>query len=172
MNRGFSLVELLVTIAVAGVLASTALVRPGLHQQRLELETAMRRLRVGLDRARLAAERTRQPCGLRLGVQGWEAPSSEALPVCPGAVMSLRESAAGGSTQTLISLRTNLPELLRFTANGLVLDGGVVVLRHAELPQQRCLVLGLPLGITRTGRYDADAEQPLSSSHCRPSDEG
>ena len=47
MKSGFSLVELLVAIAVAGVLASTALVRPGLHQQRLQLETAMRRLRAG-----------------------------------------------------------------------------------------------------------------------------
>lgn len=172
MSRGFSLVELMVTIAVAAVLASTVLVRPGLQQQRLELETAMRRLRVGLDRARLAAERNQQPCGLSLGAQGWQKPHSSALPVCPGALLPLRESAAGGSPDTLISLRTNLPELLRFTANGLVLDGGVVVLRHTQMPLQRCLVLGLPLGITRTGRYEGDSEQPLSSSHCRPSDDG
>ena len=172
MNRGFSLVELMVAIAVAGVLASTALVRPGLHQQRLQLETAMRRLRVGLDRARLAAERTQQPCGLRLGAQGWQPPLTQTLPVCPGALLPLRESAAGATDAGLISVRTNLPDLLRFTANGLVLDGGVVVLRHAQLPLQRCLVLGLPLGITRTGRYDADADQPLSSAHCRPSDDG
>ena len=172
MNRGFSLVELLVTIAVAAVLASTALLRPGPQRQRLELDIAMRRLRVGLDRARLSAERHQQPCGLSLGEQGWQPPHSSALPVCPGALLPLIESGAGESTAALINLRTNLPELLRFTANGLVLDGGVVVLRHAQLGAQRCLVLGLPLGITRTGRYDAAPEQPLSSSHCRPSDDG
>ena len=172
MKSGFSLVELLVAIAVAGVLASTALVRPGLHQQRLQLETAMRRLRVGLDRARLAAERNQQPCGLSLGTQGWQPPLTQTLPVCAGAVLPLRESAAGATEAGLISLRTNLPDLLRFTANGLVLDGGVVVLRHGQLPVARCLVLGLPLGITRSGRYEADADAPLSSSHCRPSDDG
>ena len=171
MNRGFSLVELMVTIAVVAVVASTALVRPGLQQQRLELETAMRRLRVGLDRARLAAERNQQPCGLSLGAQGWQPPLTQRLPVCAGAVLPLRESAAGATEAGLISLRTNLPELLRFTANGLVLDGGVVVLRHTQLPLQRCLVLGLPLGITRTGRYEADSDQPLSSVHCGPSDD-
>ena len=30
------------------------------------------------------------------------------------------------------------------------------------------LVIGLPLGISRTGLYGADPSQELSSSHCRP----
>ena len=69
-----------------------------------------------------------------------------------------------------LQLQSNLPDLVRFTANGLVLDGGLVVLTHPRVPQRLCLVIGLPLGITRTGIYQADSAVALSSSHCRPRD--
>ena len=67
---GFSLVELLVTIAVLGILVSTAIASPASVKQNLELETGLRRLRIGLDRGRLAAERSQQPCALSLSPNG------------------------------------------------------------------------------------------------------
>lgn len=164
MNRGFTLVELLVTMAVLGLLAGTAVAGSGRDQAHLELEVALRRLRIGLDRGRLAAERQQQPCGLHLSSSGWQAPSDAALPACP-AVTPLAETGASA-----ISLRSNLPPLVRFTANGLLLDGGVVVLAHPRLPQRPCLVIGLPLGITRSGTYQAPIEERLSATHCRPDD--
>ena len=63
---GFSLVELLVVIAVLGILVSTAIASPVAVNQHLELERGLRRLRIGLDRGRLAAERSQQPCALSL----------------------------------------------------------------------------------------------------------
>ena len=77
MNRGFTLVELLVTVAVLGLLAGTAVAGSGRDQAHLELEVALRRLRIGLDRGRLAAERQQQPCGLHLTARGWHAPVDE-----------------------------------------------------------------------------------------------
>ena len=167
MNRGFSLLELLITVALIAMLAGLALTLPGRNRQRLVLENAMRRLRVGLERGRLAAERDRRPCGLRLASAGWLAPLPGSLPVCRGAALPLTEFDNGDA----LIVRTNLPELLRFSANGLVLDGGIVVVGHLQLPQQRCLVLGMPLGITRTGRYVGDPADALSSADCRPSDD-
>ena len=71
---------------------------------------------------------------------------------------------------SLLQLQTNLPEMLRFTANGLLLDGGLVVLSHRRVSHRLCMVIGLPLGITRSGIYQADPALAFSSTHCRPRD--
>ena len=162
---GFSLLELLVALVIVGILATTALAQPGRDRERLALEVGLRRLRMGLDRGRMAAQRQAEPCGLALSQGGWQAPASGALVPCRGAGMALAEL---GSSP--LQLQSNLPEMLRFTANGLLLDGGLVVLTHPRVAQRLCLVIGLPLGITRTGIYQADSAVALSSTHCRPRD--
>ena len=163
MNRGFTLAEALVAVTLLGILASLAFASPQQQRQQLELESGLRRLRLGLDRGRVAAERSGEPCGLSLTASGWEPPRSGDLQGCGRARTSLAEA---GSLSLL--LHSNLPGTVRFTANGLVLDGGLVVLAHPQLRQRVCLVIGLPLGISRTGLYGADPSQELSSSHCRP----
>jgi len=62
---------------------------------------------------------------------------------------SLKEPIAAGD----VRLNHNFPAVLRFSSNGLVLDGGTAVLQAAGTSLQRCLVMALPLGITRLGRY-------------------
>ena len=165
INGGFTLMELLVVVTIVGILASTALARSSHQQAQQQLAIAMRRLRLGLDRGRLAAERSGEACGLNLAAQGWGVVVDGSLPTCSGAVGALTDQGAHS-----IVLHSNLPETIRFTANGLVLDGGLVVLEHPDQAQQRCLVIGLPLGITRFGHYEANPELPLSSAHCLPSD--
>lgn len=167
MTRGFSLVELLVVVALLGLLASFGVARSTSHQDQLHLESGLRRLRVGLDRGRRAAMRHRAPCALALTPEGWTAPHQGALPGCAGADIPLSELA-----ETPLSLQTNLPARVRFSANGLVLDGGMVLLRHSRVSRTACLVIGLPLGITRVGTYDPGSTGVLSSSHCRPGDAG
>ena len=167
MNRGFSLVELLVVVALLGLLASLGLARPTSQHDQLQLESGLRRLRVGLDRGRRAALRHKAPCALELTPEGWTAPQQGVLPGCAGADTPLSELAPNP-----LVLQTNLPARVRFSANGLVLDGGMVLLRHPRLSRAACLVIGLPLGITRVGIYVANTSSVLSSSHCRPGDAG
>ena len=162
---GFSLLELLVTVVIVGILATTALATPGRDRERLALEVGLRRLRTGLDRGRMAAQRQGEPCGLALSQRGWQIPTSETLAPCSGASMALEELGASS-----LQLQSNLPEMLRFTANGLLLDGGLVVLSHPRVSHRLCMVIGLPLGITRSGIYQADPAVAFSSTHCRPRD--
>ena len=163
--NGFSLVECLVVVALLGILATLAIPSSSAVQRRLELESGLRRLRVGLDRGRMAAERDRQPCALQLSASGWQSPLTGDLPACPGGVTLLSETGAGE-----LELRSNLPDLIRFSTNGLVLDGGLVLLSHPSHSQALCLVIGLPLGISRSGVYQGDPSGSMSSSLCLPND--
>ena len=91
------------------------------------------------------------------------------LPACPGIGMALQEAFEQGP----IELSTNLPPVLRFTANGLLLDGGIAVLSHQRIAKARCLVVSLPLGVSRIGSYQAPLPSNggrLLSSRCLPDD--
>ena len=167
--NGFSLVECLVAVALLGILATLAVPSPGALHRQLELDSALRRLRVGLDRGRMAAERDRQPCALQLTATGWSRPRRGDLPACRAASTALSEADSFADAGEL-ELRSNLPDSVRFSVNGLVLDGGLVVLSHHSHVKALCLVIGLPLGISRSGVYRGDPSGSLSSALCLPSD--
>ena len=135
-------------VALLGILAALAIPSSGAVHRRLELTSGLRRLRVGLDRGRMAAQRDRQPCALQLSANGWQPPLAGDLPVCRGGVTPLTDTGSAA-----LELRSNLPDVVRFSTNGLVLDGGLVVLSHPSHAEALCLVIGLPLGISRSGVY-------------------
>ena len=164
-DNGFSFVECLVVVALLGILATLAIPSSGALQRRLELDSGLRRLRVGLDRGRMAAIRDSQPCALQLSASGWQTPLTDVLPGCRGSVTPLSEIGAGA-----LVLRSNLPDSVRFSSNGFVLDGGLVLLSHLSHGQTLCMVIGLPLGITRTGVYRGDPSASLRSALCLPTD--
>ena len=170
-QAGFTLIELLCVVALLAVMASLPLVSQASDRDRLQLDAAARRLLLGLERARSAARREQMACGIALNRDAWSSPEPEALPgglpPCPGVSVALQEALHQGP----ILLHTNLPAVVRVTANGLLLDGGTTVLSHRRLDHSRCLVVSLPLGVSRIGRYQGGppAEgQRLSSRRCLP----
>ncbi|WP_114994017.1 Tfp pilus assembly protein FimT/FimU [Synechococcus sp. UW179A] len=171
VNAGFSLVELIVTVALLGIIASLVVPDAASDRDRLQLDAAARRLQLGLERARLAARRAQQACGISLARDSWEQPEQQQLPAalapCSKVGLALQEAFEQGP----ILVHTNLPELIRVSANGLLLDGGTTVLSHERLDQSRCLVVSLPLGVSRVGTYQGDlpalGEAPRSTL-CKP----
>jgi len=147
-SSGFTLVELLVTLAVLMLLAGLAVSYGSAGLARLRVEMASRRVLLGLEEGRSAALRSGQPCGLQLGEKGWQAPAPSSLVPCQGVNVPLYE----GIEASLVEVEHNLPNTVRFTSNGLVLDGGTVVLRSEGTDLERCVVVSLPLGVTRVGR--------------------
>ena len=166
-----SVIEQLIVVSLLGVLASIPIVTGRSDHDQLQLDASARRLQVGIDRARSIARREQRACGLSLNEEGFTAPDQEILPAsfpaCPGIGMALQEEFGQGP----IVLNTNLPSVLRITANGLLLDGGIAVLSHQRLAKSRCLVVSLPLGVSRIGSYQ-DPLPPeggrLLSSRCLP----
>jgi len=166
-----SLIEQLMVVSLVGMLASIPVVSGRSDRDQLQLDASARRLQVGLDRARSMARREQTACGLSLSEEGFAAPDEGiqpgAIPACPGLGMALQEAFAQGP----VALNTNLPAVLRFTANGLLLDGGIAVLSHQRLAKARCLVVSLPLGVSRIGSYQAPLPSNggrLLSSRCLP----
>ena len=148
---GWTLPELL--MAVGLVLALAAWVSRGEAEARARqsLQAASQRVVGGLEDARASAMREGQPCGLALGVTGWREPQGGGLPACR---LLEQELAAG------VEVSHNLPDPVRFSANGLVVDGGTVWLRSPGTPVVRCVVVSLPLGITRVGREGPGGCEP------------
>ncbi len=159
-QAGFSLPELLVAMAVLGLLAAMSVSAGQRSLALMRVESTSRRLALGLEQARQAAERHGRPCALALGSTGWREPRGGSLPACAINEGSEAEAEAG------VELRHNLPAALRFSSNGLVLDGGTVLIRAAGIELRRCLVLSLPLGVVRLGRYSGPLEGTPSSSAC------
>ena len=162
-EEGLSLVEVLIASALMAILAGIAYGSGGDAVARQRLEGATRRLVIGIDRGRQAALGSAQPCSLSLGPGGWQVPLDGSA-VCAGAPMGLGEGVAEGAVQ----VHHNFPEALRFSSNGLVLDGGTVVLSSKGTPLQRCLVMALPLGIVRVGRYGANPAVGPRAEACKP----
>ena len=146
---GFSLAELLVGVAIVGLLSALGWSGGSETLARQRLESATRRLDQGIQRGRAEAQKLGRPCGLSLSSQGWMPPGGGVLPPCLQTLESLKEPIAAGE----VRLSHNFPAVLRFSSTGLVLDGGTAVLQAAGTSLQRCLVMALPLGITRLGRY-------------------
>lgn len=153
----FTLPEALIALAVLLILAGLSLGPATEAMARQRLESATRRVLLGLERGRLAAERSGIPCALRLDARGWHAIAGSGLAGCSKAEIALEEEGADGGS---VRVEHNLPVAVRFNANGLVLDGGTVVLSHPATALARCVVVSLPLGGTRVGLYGNGACQP------------
>jgi prepilin-type N-terminal cleavage/methylation domain-containing protein len=142
---GFSLPEVLMAVAVLGLLLAIGgwMGRGVLASQRVEV--AARELAMAIERERDLA--LRHGRSRSLAVDG------------PEGLLAAAGGAGGG-----VELSHNLPLELRFTANGLLLDGGTVVVAAAGTPLRRCLVMALPLGVLRLGRDQGGGG--VSAAHC------
>ena len=145
----FSLPELLIAVTLLGLLAALALPSGQGALARMRVEAASRSLMVEIERGRDRALRDGRP--VLLALEGEQGLLAEAL-----------------STDGGLEVHHNLPEALRVTANGLLIDGGTVVVASPATPLRRCLVLALPLGVLRLGQYASEPAAGLSSEHCRP----
>ena len=155
-----SLAELLTAVAIVGILAGTSIHAsraPLAHQQLL---AAARQLELGIEQARDQAMDQQAPCALGLGEAGWVEPDDGNLPACTHAVGPLLAGDRGAGLQ----LSHNITEL-QFTTNGLVLGGGTVRLAVNGLAQERCVVISLPLGITRQGLWREGQCWPAENAH-------
>lgn len=154
-EAAFSLPELLLVAMLLGSMAVLGLRQGAESLARERVESASRRIALGLERGRLAAMHSGRPCALTLGEESWQAPTGASLPGCEGLDLPAGEGIDAG----VVRLEHNLPPLVRFSSNGLVLDGGTVRIAADGTTLERCLVMALPLGVVRLGRWQEQSCQ-------------
>lgn len=164
MTSGFTLVELMVTVALLGLMAALGLGGSSEQLARLQVDAAARRLVVGIERGRDAAERTGQECALELNPDGWFGRANAVSLACVGADTPLTESFLPSN----LLVGSSFSGALRFTANGLAIDGGTVVVGHVDTTLVRCLVISPPLGVMRVGRYAGALMASPKAEQCLP----
>jgi len=164
-DEGLTLPELLIGVLVLGLLGLLGSFSAAEILARQRVEHAARRLSQGIEQARSQALLQERGCVLHLTPSGWIAAPSGELPPCIAGREPMQEAGLGaGGLQVL----HNLPPELRFTSDGLVLDGGTVVLSSQGTSLRRCLVMALPLGVVRVGRYRGALQGPPDSAACLP----
>jgi prepilin-type N-terminal cleavage/methylation domain-containing protein len=155
---GYTLPELLIAAALLALAMPPLFGAASGQQARQRMESTLRRLAFGLEMGRVAALRQGSACVLALEGGSWQAPGAASLPACGGAGLSPEE----GLVPSGVEVEHNLPALVRFSSNGLVLDGGTLVVRAEGMALARCLVISPPLGVVRQGRYEASTCLPES----------
>lgn len=148
---GWTLPELLLVVGLVLALAAWVSRGDAEVQARQRLQAASQKVVGGLEEARATAEREGQACGLALGATGWQEPVGGGLSAC-----RVLEPQLGAG----VEVSHNLPNPVRFSANGLVLDGGTVWLKSKGTALVRCVVVSLPLGVTRVGREGPGGCEP------------
>jgi hypothetical protein len=155
---GHTLPELMIAAALLALAMPLLFGAASGQQARQRVESTLRRLAFGLEMGRVAALRQGSACVLALEGGSWQAPGADSLPACTGAALGPEE----GLVPPGVEVEHNLPALVRFSSNGLVLDGGTLVMRAEGTALARCLVISPPLGVVRQGRYEASTCLPES----------
>lgn len=159
-----SLPELVVAMALLTLMAGLGFGQYANQLARLQVEVAARRLAVGLERGRAAAERMGEPCALELGPWGWRGAQVPGAVACAGADTALDEGLVRGE----VVLAHTFSGPVRFAVHGLAIDGGMVLVRAPGTDLVRCLVMSPPLGVVRLGRFRGVITHNPKATDCLP----
>ena len=150
---GFSLVELLITAVLLGLLAGLVLPRGQGWLARQRRDGALQSLFHGLEVSRAGAVGKGKACAMALTPSGWAEPLSSSSPTCSG-INDLTANAPG------LRITSNMTGDVEIGPTGLLSGAaGTVVVGHKDLTMERCFVIALPLGTLRTGIYDNDSRK-------------
>ena len=163
-SAGFSLAELLVAVALLGLLSGLALPRNRHQLARQRRDGTMQRLLTGLATARHRAETRHRACAMALESAGWAPPVKSSRPSC-SITFAMDDTANSG----VVILKSFHKDITINAAGQLPAIGGTVVVGHPELPLKRCFVVS-GIGIVRTGRYNDErsisAIDQIKSKQC------
>ena len=159
-DRGFSLVELAVVLIIIGITAALAAPNFIAMLNRLYVEEALSELNGAIKETQRQAMRLGKLCRVNIN------PSTNDITASPAdCLLSDR------SIRQEIQIRTNISGSLPnipFSSKGSTTKMGTIVLSSDLTETQKCFVISLGIGITRTGDYTGSKTGSVSATNCLP----
>ncbi|MDJ0577945.1 MAG: type II secretion system protein [Xenococcaceae cyanobacterium MO_234.B1] len=156
---GITLTETLVVAIVIGILAAIGV--PNLFGllSRNRVDEALAQIEGAIKESQRQAIRQGKSCRINIGT------STNTISGNPSdCLFSTRD------IESDITIRTNLsgsPPNILFSAKGSTTKSGTIVVSSETTDMQKCFVISLGLGITRTGEYTGSKTGSVSASDCQ-----
>lgn len=158
-DRGFTLMELMIVITIVSIIAAIA--APNLlgFLNRNQVNEALEKLVGAIKETQRQAMRQGKLCRVNINT------NTQVITGNPtGCLLSDR------TIKDSIDIRTNLtgsPPNIAFSHKGSTTKMGTIVLSSDDTDLQKCFVIALGTGITRTGDYTGSKTGSVSASNCR-----
>ena len=162
-NRGFSLLELVIVIAIVGILSGISITTFGRNRNKEELKQASREGIAWLKQVQSRAIQQHRICAITIDRQSASAVAT------PSSVSTLQESeqctdiGSHSFNSAIVLLKSDCPFSdesqslnVSFTARGTMPCGGEIYLESRNKNNQRCISLLAPLGVIREGPKNQD----------------
>ena len=159
-DQGFTLTELMVTMAVAGILSGIALSSMSQPWRRQRLDTAAKELTAWLEQRRIQAIQTSSNCIISINTSQAQLAAASDNNCGEFGLLNLRNTTTNSQSLKLESTYgTNDVDELLFTPRGTSTTAAELRL-SLSLPgesRQRCINITSPLGLIRLGRSLSDS---------------
>lgn len=160
-NTGFTLIEMLAAVIMVGILAAIA--APNLFGllTRNRINQALSQIEGAIKEGQRQAIRQGKSCRVQINLTNNTISGDP-----PNCLLNEREIADS------INIQTNLPGTtpgIVFSHKGSTTTNGKIVVSSSGSDLKRCFVISLGLGISRTGDYEPDPDNPdsLSDGKCQ-----
>ena len=156
-NSGFSLIETLITAVIIGIIAAIA--APNLlglfsHNR---VKEAIATINGAIKETQRQAIRQGKQCRINIDQ------TTKIISGDPDCLLQQRE------INDSIDIRTTLsgtPPSILFSSKGTTTSAGTIVVSSNTTDTQKCFVISLGLGITRTGDYTGKKTDPVDPDKC------
>lgn len=167
-NRGYSLLEMIVTVILVGILAAIAIPSFIGLLERYRVNEGLAKVKGAIKEAQRQAIRRGRRCKIQINTNNRKITVS-----APDG--SINYNGCLFNERTLpegVAIKTNYTTpVISFSPRGNTSSAGTIVVYSADNAQtKKCIVISLGLGIIRNGDYTGDVSTAVTATKCKTTD--